>query len=227
MKHYLRAAGAAIVLLVAPAVLHAAAIQVFVDPAHGATDNTGSSATITLNFTETGVDDILSIAVENTTPPQIGSRLTAVGLELPDLLLAQVGFAPGGAGAYFDELTFDVPVSPGWMNAPGGYDLMITSDRKFEGGSPLGAPTAGESETIVLRLGDTGLTPDQLSRLVLDSWVGLPEPCAIARFQAVGPCGEDSDKVRGNVPDPATLTILLAGGAVWMACGNRRSGRGS
>ena len=35
---------------------------------------------------------------------------------------------------------------------------------------------------------------------------------AIARFQAVGPDGEGSDKVGGNVPEPATM-ILLAFGA--------------
>jgi len=222
MDHYLRAAIGAVVLLTAPAALPAAVIQVFVDLTQGSTENTGSSATITLDFSEVGVDDLLSITIENTTPVPIGSSLTAVGLELPDLLLTQTAFAPGGAGAYFDELMSDVSVSPGWLNAPGGYDLMLTSDRKFEGGSPQGAPTAGESETVVLRLGNIGLTPDQWSSLVLDFWAGLSEPCAIARFQAVGPCGKDSDKVRGDVPDPATLTILLAGGVVWVTCGNRR-----
>ena len=221
MNHCLRAAGAAVVLFASPAFLHAAAIDVFVDRAYGSTENTGASGVVQLEFGDAGVYDVLSVTIENTTPVQIGSRLTAVGLELPDPLLAQMGFAPGGKSAYFDQLTFDVPVSPGWLNAPGGYDLMITSDKSFEGGSASGAPTAGESQTVVLRLGDTGMTPDQLRSLVLDYWDAMPAPCAIARFQAIGRC-EISDKVRGDVPDPATLTTLLAGGVVWGTCGNRR-----
>ncbi|MCK4659936.1 MAG: PEP-CTERM sorting domain-containing protein [Phycisphaerae bacterium] len=192
-------------------------VTLFIDPGSGSTENTGATATLVFEFSEVGADDFLSVRMQNTTPEDIGSSLTAVGFELPDSLSLSVSFAPGGASSYFDELTFDECVLPGWMDAPGGYDLMLTSDGNFQGGNPNGAPTAGESQTVLLALGDTGLTADQLATTFSDFYTGLTDHFVIGRFQAVGPDGEDSDMVGGYIPEPGTLVLLMLGGTGFLA----------
>ena len=118
---------------------------IYVDPAVGSTDNTGSCAVLTLTFSDRGPDTLLTILIENTTSLGIGSTVTAFGFELPAGLALSPSFAPGSPSSYFDELTFDHSISPGWLDAPGGYDLMITSEGNFQGGNPNGGLVAGES----------------------------------------------------------------------------------
>jgi hypothetical protein len=191
---------------------HASMIQLFIDPGFGSTENTGSTATLTLDFSEQGTDDYLTVIIQNTTPPEIGSKLTAAGLELPDLQSLPATFAPGGTSSYFDVLSMDYSILPGWLDAPGGYDVVISSDGNFLGGNPNGAPMAGESQTIVLNLGDTGLAQTDLVAAFEDLYAGSDDRYAIGRFQAVGPDEEDSDEVGGRVPEPATIVLLALGG---------------
>ncbi len=175
------------------------------------TENTGVSALITLDLVTTATGYALDLTLANTTPPEIGSRLTGVGIEWPDALGALPVFAAGGTSTYFDRLDYNVSVSPGWMNAPGGYDVIITSDGNFEGGSVQGAPKAGEAQQVRLVLASTILTFDQIK----DEFVSLykggagDESHTIARFQAVGPNGALSDKVMA--PEPATIALLAVG----------------
>ena len=191
---------------------HGSVVRLFIDPSYGSTENTGSTATLTLEFSEQGADDYLTLIIENTTPTEIGSKLTAVGLDLPDLPSLPPEFAPCGTSAYFDTLTFDDSISPAWLNAPGGYDVVISSDGNFLGGGPNGAPAAGESQIVALNLGDTGLAQPDLASRFENFYAELTEPYVIARFQSVGPDGEDSDKVGGRVPEPTTLFLLALGG---------------
>ncbi|MFH0980775.1 MAG: PEP-CTERM sorting domain-containing protein [Planctomycetota bacterium] len=207
-----------VVLACAAGGAQGSAIILVIDPSFGSTESTGATARLSLSFTEDGLNDLLHVLIENTTPGSIGSSLTAVGFEVPDSWPAT--FASGGTGTFFDELDLDVAISPGWLSAPGGYDVMITSDHNFEGGSPQGAPTEGESESIVLNLGNTGSTPDQLVTLFTTYYAGLEGYYAVGRFQAVGPGGELSDKVAGNAPEPGTLLLLGCGG---LAALRRRS----
>jgi len=199
-------------VVLATASAQASPVNLAIDPSFGSAESTGATADITLTFSEDGADDLMTVLIDNTTPNAIGSSLTAVGLELPDSLSLSPSFATGGTSAYFDTLTFDDGVSPGWLDAPGGYDLMITSDGNFEGGSPNGAPTEGQSQTVILNLGDTGLAPADLATLFESYYLGLTTNYTIARFQSVGPEGEDSDKVLGHVPEPASLALLALGG---------------
>ncbi len=196
----------------------AADLTLLIDPSYGSTEYTGVTARVLLSFTEVGADDRLQVTLENTTPPAIGSALTAVGFELPGSWAAT--FAPGGTSAYFDQLQWDVSVSPGWLNAAAGYDVMLTSDGNFEGGSAQGAPRATETQSVTLSLGDTGLTPAALAATFTAHYAGLPAPYAIGRFQAVGPDAALSDKVGGGVPEPGSLLLLLVGGVTL----GRRSG---
>ncbi|HNQ21826.1 MAG TPA: PEP-CTERM sorting domain-containing protein [Phycisphaerae bacterium] len=191
-----------------------AMIDLRIDPAYGSTEDTGATARLQLTFTESEADDLLSILIENTTPPALGSSLTAIGLELPDWLDGEPVFAVGGASAYFDELMFNVKVSPSWLEAPGGYDLMLTSDGRFEGGKTAGAPRAGQAQTVMLNLGDTGMSPSGLAAAFRDFYAGMTDPYVIGRFQAVGPRGSDSDKVLGMVPEPGTLLLMALGMAL-------------
>ena len=186
----------------------ASTIDLVIDPGFGSTENTGATAAVVLDFFEVGSDDRLTVTLTNTTPPEIGSSLTATGFELPVSPSFSVAFAPGGEGPYFDTLTFDHSVSPGWMDAPGGYDVMLTSDGNFNGGSPAGAPTEGQSETVILSLGDTGLVASELASAFADYYADQTDRYLIARFQAVGPDGEDSDMVGGALPEPASHALL-------------------
>jgi hypothetical protein len=169
------------------------------------TENTGVTGQLQITFSETAAGDFMTLVVENTSPAATGGRLTAAGLEIPSLPFAPI-FAPGGQGSYLDQLDYNVSVSPGSLDAPGGYDLMFTSDNNFEGGSPQGAIGGGESETLTLFLGDTPATPASLETLFANFYANNTGLIAIARFQAIEPGGR-SDKV--VVPEPAALLMLL------------------
>ncbi len=173
------------------------------------TENTGARCAIGFAFIDGPSEDIVELTLSNTTPATIGSSLTAVGLEWPDGIGVRPTFAAGGTSTFFDRLTYDVRTSPAWLSPPGGYDVMITSDGSFEGGSPQGAPKAGQTHVVRLSLGDTGLTATQLGQAFEAFYATMPAPHAIARFQAVGPEGNRSDKV--IAPEPATLVMLALG----------------
>jgi hypothetical protein len=176
------------------------------------TENTGASARLDFDFIVGMNGDSLSLTASNTTPAQIGASLTAFALEWPGQLPDPV-YASGGTSTYFDQVHYDVDVNPGWVNAPQGYDALFTSDGNFEGGSPQGAPRDGQSQTIQVELGATGLSAEQLAELFRDTYDTASVPWAAARFQSVGPSGELSDKV--IVPEPATLALLgLSGLAI-------------
>ena len=192
----------------------AASLTIWIDPAAGSTESTGATASLTFTFSESGPHDLLSIVVQNTTPAATGSTLTAFGFEVPSVVSA-ASLASGGTSTYFDVLDRNVSVAPGWMNAAGGYDVMITSDHSFEGGNPNGGVTAGQWQSVMLSLGDTGLTPVALRDAFETLYDGAPGPFAIARFQQVGPGAEGSDKVGGRVPEPAGLAWLILGAALW------------
>jgi len=196
-------------------------LTLLVDPMFGSTENTGASASVSLSFLDRGKSDVLAITIENTTPPEIGAALTAIGLELPEAFDFYLKFAPGGSGNYFDTLLYNERFSPGWLNAPDGYDIVISGDDSFLGQGPRGAPMAGESETISLYLGDTGLSASDLARSAIDFYMTDRDNFLVGRFQRVGRNGEDSDKVRGGVPEPATGLLLLAGS--WALFGRRRT----
>jgi len=200
----------------------ASTVTLFLDAAFASTENTGSAARIVLSFTEDGFNDLLSVTIENTTPPEIDSSLTAVGLELPPALGVVPVLATGGEGAYFDTLTYDVNLSPDWLNAPGGYDLVLSSDGNLLGGSPQGAPRAGESDTVRLNLGDTPFTSAELAGSFRGFYTQTDHPVVFGRFQAVGPDQQGSDKVGGFVPEPATLVLLVVSSLMILPRGRRR-----
>lgn len=185
------------------------------------TENTGASASIGFDILSTAQGYVVDLTLTNTTPPAIGANLTAVGLEWPDIFSAPPTFAAHGTSSYFDTLGYNYMVSPGWLNAPGGYDVMITSDGNFQGGSPKGGPQANQSQTIRLALAGTSLSLQQLQDEFASFYAGGgSEPVAIARFQAVGPLADRSDMV--ITPEPATL-LLFSLAAMGLVHGRTRS----
>ena len=175
------------------------------------TESTGVSGRLTISFSEDAGGDYLALTIANTTPISIGGNLTAVGLEMPDEVTSLPVFAAGGTSAYFTRLNYNVGVNPGWMNAPDGYDLMITSDGKFEGGSATGAPATGEEQTVLLSLGATPYSPEEWGNIFNEFYTQTADHYAIARFQAGGISGEDSDKVLGvHSPEPTSCFLLAA-----------------
>lgn len=212
---------AALPLGLACAFARAGSVDLFIDPSFGSTEETGATALVSLAFSDAGLTQLMTVTMENSTPVEIGSRLTAVGFELPAGLAFAPSFAAEGRSDYFDVLTFAHSVSPPWLDAPGGFDLMITSDGNFLGGNPNGAPKAGEVQTVMLDLGDTGMSPGELEASFRTFYETELTHVAIGRFQSVGPNGEGSDKVAGRIPEPSTL-VLLACGALSLSFRRRR-----
>jgi len=177
------------------------------------TENTGVRARLTFSFFDEPGDDLVSVEITNTTPPEIGSSLTSIGLEWP-FVIADPVFAPGGMGVYFDHLDYDVNVHPDWINGADGYDAVLTGDGSFEGGMPLGAPLEGESDVVVWSVGNTGLSADELFEVFHDFYSTSPPPLAVARFQAIGGENDFSDKVivTTYLPEPSCLLLLGLGG---------------
>lgn len=186
-------------------------VDLIIEPSFGSTERTGSTASVAFDFGGSRFGNLLTITLRNTTPLELGSRLTAVGLELPDFLVDRPAIIKAEMDSYFDTLTFDHRISPGWLNAENGYDLVLSSDGDFLGGNPNGAPEAGEHARIILTLGETGFSPQQLAGKFEEFYDGAHQPFVIGRFQSVGHNGELSDKVAGGVPEPATLMLLAVG----------------
>ncbi len=181
--------------------------------------DTGAAAAVTFTFGENDEGSFVDVLLANTTPPSLGSRLTALGFEVPAGLTGPV-FATGGGGSFFDTIDYDVSVKPKSLDADGGYDVMLTSEGKFQGGSPRQAPSAGESETVRLALGQTGYGADGLRNLFMNHFSQGAGPMAIVYFQSVGQQGAASDTVIGSlrsvsvVPEAQCIWLLLAGAAV-------------
>jgi len=191
------------------------AFELFIDPNFGSTAHSGATATLTFEFSEHGTDDLLTIRIANTTPQKIGSQLTAVGLELPDWLIQPPSLVVAPGEVYFDTLTLNDSMEPWWLDAPGGYDLVISSEGNFLGGNPHGAPIAGAGESVTLRLGNTGLTPEQLDMRFFDFFDDFSGRFVVGRFQS------RADKVGGGVPEPATIVLLAIGGFVLLRRGHQ------
>ncbi len=210
----LSCAAAGVLIAAVPA--YSDTITLPISPKFGSAQSTGASGIVTLSFMEQGSDDVLTVDILNSTPSSIGSKLTGLGLEMPDEIDLPIVFAAGGEGPYLDTLEFNESLAPPSLDSPGGYDLVITSDKNFQGGNPNGAPSIGESETIALNLGDTSMTPEQLHTLFNDFYIQQDDNFVIARFQAVGPSGKNSDKVLGAIPEPSSLILLLVGASALM-----------
>lgn len=189
----------------------ASTVELIIDPQFGSTEGTGSTARILLEFTTIELEDLLTVTIENTTPPEIGSWMTAIGLELPDIFGDHTQMMLTTASDYFDHLLFDESMAPPWLDAPGGYDLVISGDSSLLGGSPRGAPMSGESQTVVISLGQTDFTPAELASISRNFYDDPSANFLVGRFQVVGMAVDDSDKVRGTIPEPTTLLLLGVG----------------
>jgi len=190
------------------------AFELLIDPIFGSTAHSGATATLNFEFSEHGPDDFLTILIANTTPPKVGSQLTAVGLELPDWLIQPPSLVVGPGEVYFDTLTFNDSMEPWWLDAPGGYDMVISSEGRLLGGNPHGAPPPGTWESVTLSLGNTGLTPEQLEMRFFDFYDDFAGRFLVGRFQS------RSDKVGGGVPEPATIILLVLGGLMLLRRGH-------
>ena len=189
---------------------------------YGSTEKSEATATVDMSFFSDGVNTLVGLDVVNTTSSLLDSSLTALGLELPDTFDWQVRLV--SADSYLNELTFNDKVSPSWMDAAGGYDIMLTSDGKFEGGSAKGAPRAGQSQYLLLSLGNTVWSAEEMRSIFIDYYQNTDDHYAVARFQEIGKWG-GSDKMLGAiipttpVPEPASAA-LIAGG--WLVIHVRR-----
>ncbi len=208
--------GTVVALALATSTVQAAPylIMEFMAGPDNSTENTGVRARMTFSFINDAAGDLVSIEIANTTPPEIGSTLTAIALEWP-FQIAHPVFADGGEGSYFHHLDYNVNVNPKWINAVDGYDVVLTSDGRFQGGRPHGAPRVGESDTVIFNVGFSGLTADELHDAFFDFYYSTASlPLAAARFQEVGVGGNLSDMVMMSVhiPEPSSLLLLGLGG---------------
>jgi len=208
------------------AAAQAGSVQLVIDPSFGSTENTGSSALVTLDFSTLNTVDLMTVTIENTTPLDVNSWLSAVGLELPDSFGDSSSIELDTAGTYFDTLLFDQDFPPPSFNADGGYDVVFSGDQSFLGQTPSGAIMGNESDSFVISFGDTPLEPADFVSRSLEFYNDPGANLIVGRFQRVGSTGDDSDKVRGGLPEPATLVLLALGVGVLAAAGRRQKRHG-
>lgn len=203
------------------------------DSQYGSTENTGSKASVGFTFTEAAPpagdgEFSLLLDIANLTPTDIGSTLMGFGFNLPEGVSVLAGTYEDLSG-YFPNLLFNVTLNP--YNE---VDIVIALNNKFTGGNPNGGLTEGLTAQVSFDLiTDPILDVAGIANAFIDTLGDCyaSESC-YGRFQAVGPEGDDSDKVLGDisvtitqpppspapppspdiaVPEPSVLSLLGVG----------------
>lgn len=163
----------------------------------------GSTATIS-NYTLSG--NTFTFTLTNTS--STGS-ITAVGFNLP-----------GDRGSYTltttsdsdFQLSNDVKAQAGGQQSAMTYDFALLTGKNFGGGKVAEGLGAGTSGTFTVTGDFSGLTADQVARLIA------------LRFQGINP-GDQSDVIGSNpgaVPEPMTMLLFGTGLAGVAARARRR-----
>jgi len=212
----------------------AAVMTLNYNPSFGSTENTGSTASAVLTFSDVAGDVFVDVQVTNTTPSPFTSTLVGIGLDLPDQFDLSTNITYDPLSSPFTKLFEDVNLQP---YGPFEVGVRSAGSGNFIGGNPSDGLTAGESAEFRLKI-DTLLSATQVENLFIDGYTDAPPLATAARFQNVN--GGNSDKVLGGydpedrddpgpstgnaIPEPMTTTLGLLGLAGLALATQRRRG---
>lgn len=160
-----------------------------------------------------------------TPPPDVFLTLTVTNTSSDNSSITAVGFDLAG-----DTFNFSFDDTNGWVltSATGGpmsgFDVCIATDANCTGGPPLTGVLAGTSLIFGFSFDSSLESAEEVRNQTLAGY-NDGSLRSTARFQQVGPTGNDSAFVPGTpgngtpVPEPATLALLGIGllGAGYMA----------
>lgn len=219
-------AGVAMMATIAAA--PAQAFQISIAPEYGSTGDTGASALLDFNFSQSGDRVQLDLGIENTTNGTKGLGATAatligVAYEGPEIDPDVISLSSyDKLSSNFSKLwnidgdpsNFGIPI----LGGLGVFDIAFSLERdNFDVGSAEGGLAAGES-TAVRFLINTNYTASDFSD-ALQAAIATNTVAIAGRFEQVN-AGSGSDNVLGGipatepVPEPTTITasILALGG---------------
>lgn len=201
----------------------AQAFQISIDPSFNSTENTGASALLNFNFSQSGTNVKLDLGITNTTNGTRGlgaTQATLVGLAFDAgtfNLGNNVTFSSYDAKSSGFTKLWENPSLPPY----GTFDVGISPERNsFAGGNPQTGLTAGNSTAVsfLFNTTDPTFTASYISQQLENAFNSNNTVRIAARFQQVNVPNKGSDKVlRGptqQVPEPATITasVLALGG---------------
>ena len=175
----------------------AEAFSLYIDPQFGSTENTGATARLDYNFTQSGNNVLLNLGITNTTDGSKGfgaTQSTLVGAAL-DLKAGDVtDFTYNALASAFTRVFQNVDIS-GLAN---GFDIGIRSQgsgNTFVGGNPQQGLTAGQSTQVQFTLfNNNGALNAAAVEAALLGGYKSGVLMAAGRFQQVN-TGGGSDKV--------------------------------
>jgi hypothetical protein len=198
----------------------AQAFDVNLSPTIGSTENTGASASLDFNFSQSGVDTFLELGIRNTTDGSLGlgatqATLVGVGFELPT---PAPSFTYDPLLSTFTQTYFNQNAT---LQPYGTFDIGIRSNSNgngtFAGGNPQQGLTAGQSTTVRFTFANQNAANLATSFQTLFANSTNANPLIVGRFQQVN-AGGGSDKVVGGltpeaVPSPPIVLGMLTAGA--------------
>ncbi|RCJ28883.1 hypothetical protein A6770_00295 [Nostoc minutum NIES-26] len=219
---------AGVAMMATPTAMPAQAFQISIGPDYGSTGDTGASALLDFNFSQSGDRVQLDLGIENTTNGTKGLGATAatligVAYEGPEIDPDDISLASyDKLSSNFSKL-WNIDGEPPNLAIPvlqglGVFDIAFSLEREnFDVGSADGGLEAGES-TAVRFLFNTDYAADDLSD-ALEAAIKNNTVAIAGRFEQVN-AGGGSDNVLGgipannSVPEPTTMaaSILALGG---------------
>ncbi|NLD69864.1 MAG: cistern family PEP-CTERM protein [Limnobacter sp.] len=234
MKRILVKAALAVAASVGISAAQAALIVNYGHSFGGSAENSGATATATFTFSTydgsiafggTGIDVLLAITVQNTTPtPPSTATIVGLALEIPTPPgpIGGSGYYNAGTSGFANFLMnsgFNGNGGAGWGAS---FDVCVRTGNtpNCAGGNPTEGLAKGESGTLYFGF-DTTLTAAEVEQAFSDLYTGAACPSAIRVQQISGASnGAGSDKICGELavnddpellPEPGVAALLGLG----------------
>ncbi|MBD2023169.1 PTPA-CTERM sorting domain-containing protein [Leptolyngbya sp. FACHB-711] len=206
----------------------AEAFALSISPVFGSTENTGSTALLDFNFSQSGSDTLLNLGIANTTNGSAGlgatqSTLVGIGFDLPSIVAGGTynPLASAFTQLYNDNASFITPTNGATdegaadLSPFGSFNAGIRSagPGNFAGGNPQQGLTAGQSTTV--RFLFSSINAITLEQAFLSGFQN-GSLRSVGRFQQVN-AGGGSDKVLGGIPTTPIPTPALLPAALGMS----------
>jgi hypothetical protein len=216
--------GGAIVATSAMLAAPAQAFTVIISPVIRSTGNTGASASLDFNFSQSGTDTLLNLGITNTTNGSLGlgatqATLVGVGFDLPTPTPA---YSYDSLTSTFTQIYFNRSAT---LQPYGTFDIGIrsTGSGNFTGGNPQQGLISGQSTMVQFTFVNQTATSLETSFQTLFAGSTYSTPLIVGRFQQVN-AGGGSDKVVGGlapqsqaVPAPPAVLGMLTAAALGLS----------